>query len=181
MTVDWCHDLDEDTGTSAGCYVSADTLGDSRFDSNSGGFSHAQLSDFKCTLNAAAVRFSSLPGSLRSIVLFSGLSLLLHNMSMFNAQSCRRFREKRWTDGHTHTHTHTHVAQSKKTIPLRLSRVVVKNHAHAQPPTQRLRYSTSLEEYASRFGLKQVVLSCINQVVEMWVNRFQVKTNSFYH
>ena len=55
----------------------------------------------------AAVRFSNFPGPLRSIVLFLGLGLLLHNMSTFDAQSCRRFREKRWTDGRTDIRTHT--------------------------------------------------------------------------
>ena len=30
VTLDWCHDLDEVIGTTAGCHLSADTLGDSR-------------------------------------------------------------------------------------------------------------------------------------------------------
>ena len=57
------------------------------------------------THTSAAVRFTSFPGLVYD-------ACLLLDMSTFPAQSCRGYREKRWTDGrtdgHTHTRAHTH-------------------------------------------------------------------------
>ena len=53
-------------------------------------------------------RFTCFPGLPCSRVLVSHLSILLENISTFEAQTCRSCREKRWTRicGQTHTHTH---------------------------------------------------------------------------
>ena len=58
----------------------------------------------------SCIKVGSFPGLLRSRILFYHACLLLDNMSTFHTQSCRVYREKRWTDARTDAHppTHTH-------------------------------------------------------------------------